>query len=267
MPLRGVRCGLAWLVCAVPVLMGFVAPVAFMLRPLASDWSVLPWGRFLEWAWNSVRLGGITAGLAVVVALALAFAVRRRPDLLTRGVVRLASVGYAVPGAVIVVGLLLPVGWLQDQFPNWGWRPGDHHGGGHCLGLSGTVLCGGAPVGAKRLRTHTRQSDDSARMLGPAAADCWPACIGPCCAAQRPQPPCWFCGCDERTARHHGAAPFNSDTLAVVAYQLARDERLGEGGAAFAGAGPGGAGAGGVAQPDAAQPGLRLLPCARVFLV
>ncbi len=41
-------------------------------------------------------------------------------DLLTRGVVRLASVGYAVPGAVIVVGLLLPVGWLQDQVPNWG---------------------------------------------------------------------------------------------------------------------------------------------------
>ena len=119
-PLRGVRCGLAWLVCAVPVLMGFVAPVAFMLRPLASDWSVLPWGRFLEWAWNSVRLGGITAGLAVVVALALAFAARRRPDLLTRGVVRLASVGYAVPGAVIVVGLLLPVGWLQERVPGWG---------------------------------------------------------------------------------------------------------------------------------------------------
>ena len=67
-----------------------------------------------------MRLGGITAGLAVAVALALAFAVRRKPDLLTRGVVRLASVGYAVPGAVIVVGLLLPVGWLQSVVPQWG---------------------------------------------------------------------------------------------------------------------------------------------------
>jgi iron(III) transport system permease protein len=90
-----VRCRCSW---------ALWLPVAFMLRPLAADWSVLPWSRFLEWAWNSVRLGGITAGLAVAVALALAFAVRRAPDLLTRGVVRLASVGYAVPGAVIVVG-------------------------------------------------------------------------------------------------------------------------------------------------------------------
>jgi iron(III) transport system permease protein len=85
-------------VCCLPVLMGFVAPIAFMLRPLAADWSVLPWGRFVEWARHSVRLGGITSALAVAVALTLAFAVRRRPDGVTRGVVQLASLGYAVPG-------------------------------------------------------------------------------------------------------------------------------------------------------------------------
>lgn len=118
--LRGARCAAAWAICLVPVVLGFVAPVFFMLRPLAADWSVLPWERFVGWAWNSVRLGGITAGLAVVVALGLAFALRRQPDRITRGVVQLASVGYAVPGAVIVVGLLLPVGWLQAAVPQWG---------------------------------------------------------------------------------------------------------------------------------------------------
>ena len=96
--LRGGLRVAAWLVCGLPVLMGFVAPIAFMLRPLAADWSVLPWGRFVEWAWHSVRLGGITSALAVAVALTLAFAVRRRPDGVTRGVVQLASLGYAVPG-------------------------------------------------------------------------------------------------------------------------------------------------------------------------
>ena len=45
--LRGGHAALAWLVCLLPVLMGFVAPVFFMLRPLAADWSVLPWSRFL----------------------------------------------------------------------------------------------------------------------------------------------------------------------------------------------------------------------------
>ena len=119
-PLRGLRCAAAWAVCLLPVVAGFVAPVLFMLRPLAADWSVLPWGRFLEWAGNSVRLSGITAVLAVAVAVSLAFMARRQQGAVTRGVVQLVSLGYAVPGAVIVVGLLLPVGWLQAAAPEWG---------------------------------------------------------------------------------------------------------------------------------------------------
>ena len=118
--LRGGLRVAAWLVCGLPVLMGFVAPIAFMLRPLAADWSVLPWGRFVEWAWHSVRLGGITSALAVAVALTLAFAVRRRPDGVTRGVVQLASPGLCGAGGCDCGGLLLPVGWLQAAVPQWG---------------------------------------------------------------------------------------------------------------------------------------------------
>ena len=77
--------------------MGFVLPVVFMFRPLLAEWSVLPWDRFGQWAWNSVRLGGISAALAVSVALLLAYALRRSSDAITRGVVRMTSLGYAVP--------------------------------------------------------------------------------------------------------------------------------------------------------------------------
>ncbi|HYF43461.1 MAG TPA: ABC transporter permease subunit, partial [Ramlibacter sp.] len=59
MPLRGARRVLAWALCGLPVLLGFVLPVLFMLRPLAADWSVLPWDRFVQWAFNSLRLGAI----------------------------------------------------------------------------------------------------------------------------------------------------------------------------------------------------------------
>src|SRR6218665_3620239 len=72
------------------------------------------------WVWHSLRFSCITAALAVAMAFVLAFAVPRQPDAVTRGVVQLVSVGYAVPGAVIVVGLLLPVGWLQAVAPQWG---------------------------------------------------------------------------------------------------------------------------------------------------
>ena len=100
--LRGRRAALAWLVCAVPILLGFVLPVLFMLRPLIQGWDQLLWDKFFGWAINSVSLAALSAVLATALALGLAFAVRRRPSVLTRGAARIASLGYAIPGAVIV---------------------------------------------------------------------------------------------------------------------------------------------------------------------
>ena len=65
-----------------------------MLRPLVADWSVLSWGQFLGWAINSLRLGVISAVLAVALALVLAFNLRRRPDLPTRLAVQLVGRPY-----------------------------------------------------------------------------------------------------------------------------------------------------------------------------
>lgn len=228
--LRGGRRALAWLVCAVPVLMGFVAPVLFMLRPLAADWSVLPWERFVEWAANSVRLGAITAVLAVVLALALAFAVRRRSDAVTRGVVQLTGLGYAVPGAVIVVGLLLPVGWLQAAVPQWGL------GALVTSTVVGIVWAYLVRFGAVALQTmqsgYARiplSLDDSARMLGIGSTGLlarvhWPLLRRSTAAAAL----LVFVDVMKELPATLVLRPFNSDTLAVVAYQLARDERLGE---------------------------------------
>ena len=60
--LRGARVWLVWAVCLVPVLMGFVLPVLFMLRPLLLDTNEIPWARFGDWALNSVRLGALDLG-------------------------------------------------------------------------------------------------------------------------------------------------------------------------------------------------------------
>ncbi|MBX9835130.1 MAG: iron ABC transporter permease [Burkholderiaceae bacterium] len=228
--LRGGARLLAWGVCALPVLMGFAAPVVFMLRPLASDWSVLPWDRFLEWGWNSVRLGAITAALAVAVALALAFAVRRRPTLLTRSVVQLASVGYAVPGAVIVVGLLLPVGWLQSVAPQWGVGALVTT---TALGIVWAYLVRFCAVALQSVQSGYARIptslDDSARMLGAGSVRLmaqvhWPLLKRSTAAAAL----LVFVDVMKELPITLMLRPFNSDTLAVVAYQLARDERLGE---------------------------------------
>jgi len=219
-----------WLLCGVPVLAGFVLPVLFMLRPLVADWSVLSWGSFLGWTWNSVRLGAISSVLAVALALALAFSVRRRPDATTRWAVQLAGLGYAVPGAVIVVGLLLPVGWLQARWPESG---AGYLMTGTMLGLVWAYLVRFCAVALQSVQSGYARIpasfDDSARMLGSGEWGLlkrvhWPLLRRSTAVALL----LVFVDVMKELPATLVLRPFNSDTLAVVAYQLARDERLGE---------------------------------------
>ena len=228
--LRGRRIGIAWLVCGLPVLLGFGLPVLFMLRPLAADWSVLSWGQFLGWSWNSLRLGVISAALAVALAVLLAFGLRSRPDGTTRLAVQLVSLGYAVPGAVIVVGLLLPVGWVQETWPD--------SGVGYLLTATSAGLvwaylvrfCAVALQSVQSGYARIPQSyDDSARMLGARGWRLlrrvhWPLLKRSTAAAAL----LVFVDVMKELPATMVLRPFDSDTLAVVAYQLARDERLGE---------------------------------------
>ena len=221
---------LAWAVCGAPVFLGFVLPVLFMLRPLVADWSVLSWEQFGGWAFNSLRLGAISAALAVALALLLAFSMRRRPDAPTRAAVQLVGLGYAVPGAVIVVGLLLPVGWLQAALPD--------SGVGYVVTATSVGLVWAYLVRFTAVAMQSVQSgyaripasfDDSARMLGTHDLDLlrrvhWPLLKRSTAAAAL----LVFVDVMKELPATLVLRPFNSDTLAVVAYQLARDERLGE---------------------------------------
>lgn len=228
--LRGARAAAAWAVCGLPVLMGFVLPVAFMFRPLVADWSVLPWDRFGQWAWNSVRLGGISAALAVALALLLAYALRRGGDAVTRAVVRTTSLGYAVPGAVIVVGLLLPVGWIQQAAPQ---SPVIYWVTGTVLGVVWAYLVRFMAVALQSVQSGYARIpgsfDDTARMLGASGLGLlarvhWPLLKRSAAAAAL----LVFVDVMKELPATMLLRPFNTDTLAVVAYQLARDERLGE---------------------------------------
>jgi iron(III) transport system permease protein len=228
--LAGWRAAGAIALCSLPVLMGFVLPVLFMLRPLAADWSVLPWDRFVQWAYNSVRLGAISAVLAVGIALLLAFSQRRRNDPVIRGVVQLAGLGYALPGAVIVVGLLVPVGWLQQGMPQ---VPASFWVTGTILGVVWAYLVRFMSVALQAMQSGYARIpaslDDSARMLGTSGLGLmvrvhWPLLRRSAAAAGL----LVFVDVMKELPATMVLRPFNTDTLAVVAYQLARDERLGE---------------------------------------
>ncbi len=228
--LREKRAALAWLVCALPIGLGFVLPVLFMLRPLIQGWDQLLWSKFLGWTLNSIWLAGLSASLATALAFGLAFSVRRQPSTLTRGAVRVASLGYAIPGAVIVVGLLLPVGWLQAYAPQSGaglWVTAT------ALGIVWAYLVRFSAVALQSVQSgYSRipaSFDDSARMLGTTGLGLmvkvhWPLLKRSVAAAGL----LVFVDVMKELPATLVLRPFNSDTLAVITYQLARDERLGE---------------------------------------
>jgi iron(III) transport system permease protein len=219
-----------WLLCSTPILMGFILPVLFMLRPLTADWAALPWLRFGEWAFNSVRLGAITSALAVGVALMLAFGVRHSRHWAARVAAQLASLGYAIPGAVVVVGLLLPVGWLQAWAPDWQvgyWVTAT------AFGIVWAYLVRFCAVALQAVQSGYARLpislDESARMLGASGLQMlvrvhWPLLRRSVAVAAL----LVFVDVMKELPATLVLRPFNSDTLAVVAYQLARDERLGE---------------------------------------
>lgn len=222
----------AWVVlaCSLPVLLGFVLPIVIMAAPLWHDWSGVPWDRFLGWAWNSFYLAALTAVLAVSLALALAFAVRRSPHWMPAFAARLAGLGYAVPGAVVVVGLLMPVGWLQQAAPSW---QAGYWVTATVLGVLWAYLVRFTAVALQSVQSGYARIpvslDESARMLGASKRVIWLRVHWPML-----QRSVWaaallvFVDTMKELPATLVLRPFNTDTLAVVAYQLARDERLAE---------------------------------------
>ena len=228
--LHGGQQMLAWAVCALPVALGFMLPVLILLRALADSEVELPWARFGDWAWNSMRLGGVTAVLAVGVAVLLAFAVRQRANMWNQAVTQVVGLGYAVPGAVVVVGLLLPVGWIQQTWPQSSagvWITATS------LGLVWAYLVRFCAVALQSVQSGYARIpaslDDSSRMLGVTGWGLLRRVHAPLLRRTTVAALLLvFVDVMKELPATMVLRPFNSDTLAVVAYQRARDERQGE---------------------------------------
>lgn len=71
--------------------------------------------RYLGLLGHSLLLGLLSAILIAMTALLLAYAGRRHQDRLTHGLIRTATLGYALPGTVLAVGIFIPLAWLDNQ--------------------------------------------------------------------------------------------------------------------------------------------------------
>ena len=117
--LRGTRAWLAALACLLVFAASFAVPMVQMVQ---WAWSVMEENLNSDYwcyAWNTLSLALVTAALATVLALLLSWIRRRHPDAKTAWMVRLAVLGYAVPGVVLAVGVFVPIAWLDEQLMAW----------------------------------------------------------------------------------------------------------------------------------------------------
>jgi iron(III) transport system permease protein len=247
--LRGRHAALAVLLCALPVLLGFVLPAAVLLHAVGREAFFagidgapagmdglrgLPWARFAGWAWTSLKLATLAALAAVALALLLGFVLRTRASGAVRPLVRLVSLGYAVPGAVIAVGLLGPVGWMQAAAPGSalaGWVTTAVTGS--LFGLLFAYLVRFSAVALQSVEAGYARIpvslDDTARTLGASDGRLFFGIHAPLLSRSAIAAALLvFVDVMKELPATLVLRPFDSDTLAVVAYNLARDERLAE---------------------------------------
>jgi iron(III) transport system permease protein len=113
--LQGGAAALALAFCALPVLLGFLLPAGQLAL-----WSVTVAEASLDADFghlvlNSLLLAAAAALLALLLALLLAYGRRLRPGAAVGAAVRTAGMGYAVPGTVIAVGVMLPFAWIDNS--------------------------------------------------------------------------------------------------------------------------------------------------------
>jgi iron(III) transport system permease protein len=235
--LRGGAAALAFLACAMPVLLGFVLPAAILGQLAAASPDARAEARLLALVGNSFTVSGITALAAVTLAVMLAYAARLSKSRVAAAANRVAALGYAVPGAVIAVGVLVPLArldnWLADAIEALaGVKVG--------LLLTGTLvalvyaclvrfLAVALQTAEAGLARITPSMEDAARSLGASPAAALARVHAPLMAPSLATAALLvFVDVMKELPATFALRPFDFDTLAIEAYHLAQDERLAE---------------------------------------
>ncbi|MEN2980128.1 iron ABC transporter permease [Tistrella bauzanensis] len=233
-PLRGWRGAGALVACGLPIGLGFLLPASALgLWALTS--SLTSGDGFPRLVLTSLALAASAAVLAVAAALVVAYARRLAPGRLSAVSARIAALGYAVPGAVIAVGIVVPLAFIDGAIIDGVQALGFGNPG---LVLTGTIagllyaymvrfLAVSLNTVEASLGKVTASMDDAARVFG----------LGPGATLVRVHAPLVsgglltagllvFVDVLKELPATLILRPFNLTTLAMRTYELAGDERL-----------------------------------------
>jgi len=233
--LRGRLAVAAVSICAVPLLLGFMIPSTQLLVWALQTADAMLDVSFFHLMFNSIALAAGAAILAVNLALLIAYTRRVNPRRAVVVANRLVGMGYAIPGTVIAVGVIIPFAWLDNSLNDWlqasfAVSPG--------LIFSGTLftlmfayMVRFMAVSLQTLEAGlgkiTRSMDDTGRILGCSANQVlWRVHVPMLRGSLLTAALLVFVDVMKELPATLVLRPFNFNTLAVRAYELASEERL-----------------------------------------
>lgn len=134
--LKGVRAAAATLCCAVPVAVGFAIPaIALAAMATGAGDDLPPMERLMTLAGNTLLVGGLSASIIVAAAIIALYALRGESSRLRRLGLLFISLGYATPGVVIAIGILIAIGAVDGLL---------REAGRQLFGVSPGLILGGS---------------------------------------------------------------------------------------------------------------------------
>ena len=233
--LQGKNAYFAFILCSLPVLLGFLIPIFFLIK-----WALLTYQKvidqqFLNLMWNSIMLAASAAVIATLLAVFMAYGKRRISNPLTRIAVNLSGMGYAVPGTVIAVGVMLPFAWVDKLIDGFFRTHFDYSTG---LLLSGTLIAVMFAYMARFLAVSLKTVDAGLAKIKPSMDEAGRSIgLKPATLIRKVHMPMIrgslltavllvFVDVLKELPATLILRPFNFNTLAIRAYELANEERL-----------------------------------------
>ncbi|MBC6441362.1 MAG: iron ABC transporter permease [Rhodospirillales bacterium] len=236
-PLSGFKAAAAIAACGLPIVFGFLLPGAVLLTLSITSGDPLFGSAFFRFAFNTIMAASLAAFLAVAAAMVLGYGSRMAHSPVPRYAARFASTGYAIPGSVIAVGILIPLAWFDNTLDAF---IRETFGVSTGLVLTGSIAAllfayvvrflavayNAVDAGLTRI---TPSMDGASRTLG----------HGPGSTLRRVHAPLLrgslfsgallvFVDVMKELPATLLVRPFNFETLATRVYRLAADERLAE---------------------------------------
>lgn len=235
--LRGMRAAMAFLACLAPVALGFLLPAGVLANYALRFYAETLAADYATFVANTLTLASLSAVVAVAIGLFMAYGVRLNGGRVLKAVTRFASVGYAVPGAILAIGIVIPMGAVDNALDAlsreaFGISTGLIFSGtifAVIYGYSARFLALSHGTVEASLQKITPNMDGAARTLG----------HGPGSTLMRLHLPLMraslmtagllvFVDCMKELPLTLILRPFNYETLATFVYQYASDELLEE---------------------------------------